>query len=134
LDNQKNDWKGVCVYHESNGDEWHCPVRALAPRYLHLWDTGANAKTFPSAHFNDKDQCGDVSNEDVSSALKAVATVLDCPSAKGIPINRIDTHSLQSGGKNALSLAGYSDSQIQKWGDGAGQPSKVNPRGVGLLL
>ena len=30
LDNQKNGWKGVCVYHESNGEAWHCPVRALA--------------------------------------------------------------------------------------------------------
>ena len=25
LDNQKNGWKGVCVYHESNGEAWHCP-------------------------------------------------------------------------------------------------------------
>jgi hypothetical protein len=36
LDNQKNGWKGVCVYHESNGEKWHCPVQALARRYLHL--------------------------------------------------------------------------------------------------
>ena len=26
LDNQKNGWKGVCVYHESNGEASHCPV------------------------------------------------------------------------------------------------------------
>ncbi len=26
LDNQKNGWKGVCVYHEANGDMIHCPV------------------------------------------------------------------------------------------------------------
>jgi hypothetical protein len=36
--------------------------------------------------------------------------------AKGIPIDRIDTHSLRSGGANALSLARYSDTQIQKMG------------------
>ena len=36
LDNQKNGWKGVCIYHESNGDAWHCPVRALAHCYIHL--------------------------------------------------------------------------------------------------
>ncbi len=44
------------------------------------------------------------------------ATALDYPTAKGIPINRIDTHSLRSGGTNALSLAGaeYSYTQIQK--------------------
>ena len=32
LDNQKNGWKGVCVYHEANGDNMHCPVRARARR------------------------------------------------------------------------------------------------------
>ena len=47
----------------------------------------------------------DVTNEDVSRALKSAATVLDYPTAKGIPIDRIDTHSLRSGGANALSLA-----------------------------
>ncbi len=30
LDNQKNGWKGVCVYHEANSERWHCPVRTLA--------------------------------------------------------------------------------------------------------
>ena len=42
--------------------------------------------------------------------------VLEYPTAKGIPIDRIDTHLLQSGGANALSLSGYSDTQIQKIG------------------
>jgi hypothetical protein len=45
---------------------------------------------------------------------------LDYPTAKGIPIDRIDTHSLRSGSANVLSLARYSDTQIQKmeqwWG------------------
>ena len=35
---------------------------------------------------------------------------------KGIPIDRIDTHSLRGGGANALSLSGYSDREIQKMG------------------
>jgi hypothetical protein len=55
-----------------------------------------------------------VTNKDVSAALKAAASVLDYPIAKGIPIGRIDNHSLRSGRANALSLAGYSDTQIQK--------------------
>jgi hypothetical protein len=29
LDNQKNGWKGVCVYHETNGATKHCPAQAL---------------------------------------------------------------------------------------------------------
>jgi hypothetical protein len=116
LDNQKNGWKGVCVYHESNGDRWHCPVRALARRYLHLCTMGANAKTFLSAYFDEENTRQDITNEDVSRALKMAAADLDYPMARGIPVDRIDTHSLRSGGANALSLAGYSDTQIQKMG------------------
>jgi hypothetical protein len=29
LDNQKNGWKGVCVFQEANGEEYLCPIRAL---------------------------------------------------------------------------------------------------------
>ncbi len=29
LDNQNNGWKGVCVYHKTNGEDYLCPVRAL---------------------------------------------------------------------------------------------------------
>jgi hypothetical protein len=94
LDNQKNGWKGVCVYHESNGEAWHCPVRALARRHIHLRENGADTKTFLSAYYDDKGQRGDITNEDVSTALKAAATVLEYPTMKGIPIDRIDTHSL----------------------------------------
>jgi hypothetical protein len=104
------------VYHESNGEAWHCPVRALARRHIHLRDNGADTKTFLLAYYNDKGQRDDITNKDVSIALKAVATVLEYPTAKGILINRIDTHSLRSGGANALSLSGYSDTQIQKMG------------------
>ncbi len=30
LDNQKNGWKGVCVYQQHNGEPLRCPVRAIA--------------------------------------------------------------------------------------------------------
>ncbi len=116
LDNQKNGWKGVCIFHETNGDIMHCPVRALGRRYLHLHHNGATAKTFLSAYFPTASQRLDISNEDITRALKAAATSLDYPAAKGIPIDRIDTHSLHSGGANALSLASFSDTQIQKMG------------------
>ncbi len=29
LDNQKNGWKGVCVYQQANDDPIDCPIRAL---------------------------------------------------------------------------------------------------------
>jgi len=66
LDNQKNGWKGVCVYHETNGNKMHCPVRALARRYIHLRAWGADSKTFLSAYYDDAGKRADVTNEDVS--------------------------------------------------------------------
>jgi hypothetical protein len=116
LDNQKNGWKGVCVYHETNGDKDHCPVQALGRQYLHLRHHGATAKTFLSTYYNDANKRCDITNGNITVALKRAATVLDYPIAKGIPIERINTHSLRSGGANALSLAGCSDTQIQKMG------------------
>jgi hypothetical protein len=55
---------------------------------------------------------------------KRATNVLDYPIAKGIPIERIDTHSLRSRGANALSLAGFSDTQIQKMGQWRGATFK----------
>jgi hypothetical protein len=110
----------VCVYHESNGDRWHCPVRALARCYLHLRTMGANVKTFLSVYFDEENTRQDITNEDISRAFKMAAAVLEYPTARGIPVDRIDTHSLCSGGANALSLAGYLDTQIQKMGQWQG--------------
>jgi hypothetical protein len=45
-----------------------------------------------------------------------------------IPINRIDTHSLHSGGANVLALSGYSDKQIQKMGRWTGATFKEYDR------
>jgi hypothetical protein len=56
----------------------------------------------------------DVCGEDVSTALKMAATLLECPETLGIPIELINTHSLQIGGANPLALLGFSDTYIQK--------------------
>jgi hypothetical protein len=77
---------------------------------------GTDMKIFLSAHYDDNGQRSDITNKDVGKALKAAATVLDYPTAKGISVDHIDTHLLQSGGANALSLAGYSDTLSQKMG------------------
>ncbi len=59
--------------------------------------------------------------ENISRELKSAAVELQYQINKGVPIDRINTHSLWSGGANALALAGYSDTQIQKmrWWRGA---------------
>jgi hypothetical protein len=51
----------------------------------------------------------------IRATLKLAAFALEYPS-RGIPIDRVDTHSLRSGGANALALNGYSDREIQKMG------------------
>ncbi len=99
-----------------NGHNLHCLVQALKNCYLHLRQHGATAKTFLSAYFPAANKWADVTNEDISMALKTATTILDYPTAKGIPIKGIDMHSLRSGGANTLSLAGFSDTQIQKMG------------------
>ena len=48
--------------------------------------------------------------------IKWAGTELDYPGTKGIPIDRLDTHSMRSGGANALALSGYLDREIQKMG------------------
>ena len=115
LTNQKNGWKNACIFHFANGHDACCPVRALARRYIHIRqhtsDTSAPLSTYftNGCRFNLKDS-------DVRAALKMGATTLNYPELCGIPIDRVDTHSLRAGGANALSLAGFSDTEIQKMG------------------
>ena len=115
LDNQKNGWKGVCVYQQANGDPVDCPVRALGRRYVHLRSHGVTKRTIISAYYYGGKRF-DVTAEHINAALKMAARALEYPILKGIPIKRINTHSLRSGGANALALSGYSDTQIQKMG------------------
>ena len=116
LDNQKNGWKGVCVFQEINGDPYYCPVRALGRRYLHLRRHKCHPKDFLSLFWDSNHNENFVTAEHMSRSIQLAATMLMYPSKKGIPIHRINTHSLRSGGANALSLSGFSDTQIQKMG------------------
>ncbi len=49
----------------------------MPSRYLHLGDMGTDAKTFFSAHHDDKGQHSNITNEDVSKALNAAAVILE---------------------------------------------------------
>ena len=69
------------------------------------------------------DRRQDVNDKDMQSNLKWAATKLDYHGQKSIPVKLVDTHSLQIGGANALLLSGYSDMDIQKWGNGVEQRS-----------
>ena len=116
IDNQKNGWKGVCINQEVNGDPYHCPVKALGRRYTHIrQQTMDQTNTFLSTYYINTLR-HDITDKDISAALKLAGVALEYPSRRGIPIDRIDTHSLRSGGANALALNGYSDREIQKMG------------------
>jgi hypothetical protein len=115
LDNQKNGWKGVCIYQQHNGEPLRCPVRALARRVIHLQKHNTVGKDYLSAYFVDGAR-KDITAEDISKHLKLAAGLLHYPTQKGIPIERVDTHSLRGGGANDLALSGFSDTQIQKMG------------------
>lgn len=124
LDNSKNGWKGVCVNQEANGEEFCCAVRAIGRRYCYIRKhAGGDRKAYLSAYWV-KDKRKDVNDEDMRENLKWAATELDYPCRKGIPIERVDTHSLRIGGANALSLSGYSDREIQKMGRWRGETFK----------
>ena len=111
LDNKKNGWKGVCVYQEHNGDEKFRPVGEFGRRCISIQNKVSNKKTYLSAYWVGGRRKY-INAENMSAALKFARTVLNYPSLKGIPIDRVDTHSLRSGGANALSLAVYSDRDI----------------------
>ena len=125
LDNQKNGHKGVCVHHEANGDPINCPVRAVGRRYVHIRQhMKGDWKTPLGAVWDEDEGRHNVTDKDVRSALKWAATVFEYPETRGIPIERVDTHSLRGGGANALSLNGYSDTEIQKLGRWKGESFK----------
>ena len=123
LDNQKNGWKAACIHQEVNGEHMKCPVRALARRVSHLRQHKASGKTFLCKVYA-KEGNKYVCAGDVSAGLKVAASILQYPLTRGIPINSVDTHSLRSGGANALALSGYSDTQIQKMGRWRGKTFK----------
>ena len=120
LDHQKNGWKGMCVYQENNGDEKFSPVRALGRRFISIRKKVKNKKTYLSAYWMEGKRKY-LNAENMSAALKFATTALNYPSLKGVPIDRVDTHSLRSGGANRLSLTGHSNRDIQKMGRWRGE-------------
>ena len=123
LDNQKNGWKGMCVYQEHNEDEIFSPVRALGRRCVSIWGKWINKKKYLSAYLVGGRRKY-LNAENMIVALKFSTTALNYSSLKWIRIDRLGVHSLRSGGDNTLSLAGYSDRDIQKIGRWRGETFK----------
>ena len=115
ISNQKNGHAGACVHHTARkGETWACPVRALGRRVLHVRRHSKSGKAFLCSYWDDIGR-GNVTDDNVRYAVKVAAASLKYPE-RGIPIARVDTHSLRSGGACALKIAGYRDTVIQKMG------------------
>jgi hypothetical protein len=70
------------------------------------------------------EQAYNVTENNISKALKRATATLQYPLYRGIPIERIDTHSLQIGGACALALNGFSEMHIRKMGRWRGDTFK----------
>jgi hypothetical protein len=68
-------------------------------------------------------QAYNVTDNNISKALKRAAAT-QYPLYQGIPIERIDTHSLRIGGACTLALNGFSEMHIQKMGRWRGDTFK----------
>ena len=125
LDNQKNGWRNVCVNHHHNDDEIFSPVRSLGRRFVHIRRHMAGDWNMElSATFDEDGTRRDVTDKHIREGLKKAAILLNYPENRGIPVERVDTHSLRIGGANALHLQGYSDREIQKMGRWRGETFK----------
>ena len=101
-----------------------CPVKALGRVVNDMIAFGAEGEEFLSAFQHENGEVQHVISGDISKALKHAAAEKDYPGGRGVPVNLIDAHSLQSGGANALSLAGYKEHEIQKMGRWNGKTFK----------
>ena len=110
----------MCVYQEHNGDEKFIPVRALGRRFVSIRNKVKNKKTYLSAYWI-KGKRKDLNADNMSASLKFATTALNYPYLRGIPIDRVETHSLRYGGANAILLAGYRNRDIQKMGRWRGE-------------
>ena len=124
LTNQKNGWKNVCIHQHATGDLFICPVKALARIYCEIRKHTRDPHCFLSTYWDENDIKRDVTHRHISNGVKVAALALNYPAYRGIDIDKVDTHSLRAGGANALSLAGYSETQIQKMGRWRGETFK----------
>ena len=78
---------------------------ALGRRCVSIRQKFRNRKTYLLAYWV-YGKRKDVTTDNMSALLKFVATTLDYLSLKGTPVERVEIHSLRSGGANTLSFAG----------------------------
>ena len=114
ISNQKNGHKGQSISQQKMQGTRPCVVRSLARRYIHIRRHSKSGNAMICSYWDEMGRA-DVTDRDISFAVKFAAAMLDYPK-RGIPVDRVDTHSLRAGGACAMKLAGYKDSTIIKQG------------------
>ena len=115
ISNQKNGHAGACIHHTAIVDnKAACPVKALSRQCTHIRQNTKNRNASICTYF-DEVGMGSVIDNQIQFKVKFAAKALHYDK-RGIPIDRIDTHSLRSGGACALKLAGYDAVEIKKMG------------------
>ena len=94
---------------------------------MHVRKHTTDQSTLLSAYWQDGKRFN-VTDQDIREGLKWAAVDLDYPATRGMPIERIETHSLCIGGACALALSGFFDTQIQKMGRWRGATFKEYTR------
>ena len=75
LDNQKNGWKGVCIYQEVNGEQLNCPIRVLGWQIIHIqWHT--KDRTAPLSAFYFDGKWYDITDKDIRASIKVATDFL----------------------------------------------------------
>jgi hypothetical protein len=123
LDNQKNGWKGVCVYQEANGEDYLCPVKASGQRFLHIRLHGGSAKTFLSTYWEKgTKQMSQLSRSDEPSNRRPLNS--NTPPTKEYQ-SRKSTHICYAAEvQTHWHLQGTRTRKSKKWVAGGGQHSK----------
>ena len=88
----------------------------LIPTHMHAWGDTKDILIY----ILDGGYWFNLTAEHVSKSLNLVGSALCRPPKKGIPFQHISMHLLRRGKVNALALAGYSDTLIQKMGQSGG--------------
>jgi hypothetical protein len=111
--NTKNGMKGAVVHHDAGGPI--CPVAALAQRLANIQQAKSLRCRINSVFPPAGRRLTLVSDRDIGMAIQWGAT-FDCLLMHGYTLDRISSHSLQSGGAMAMKLGGASDSTIMQVG------------------
>lgn len=103
---------GEVVHHETTGEKG--AVAALARRVAHILHHGGSDDT-PICNYFENGKWHDVTQRQMLRRVRRAVRKLKLE-VQGIDVDIIGNHSLRSGGAMALKLAGFSDTEIMKFG------------------